>query len=68
MKVFGGVLVLGRVATGSMSTDQAQAQVYPSVADLNAVFADVLVGMPYFNLIEVGAFFGHASSVLRVQH
>jgi hypothetical protein len=59
VKVFRGVLVLGRVATGRMSADQAHTQVNPRIASLNAVLAYMLVRFFYFDLIEVSAFLGH---------
>jgi hypothetical protein len=59
VKVLGGVLILGRVATGRMSADQAHAQVDPRVACLDAVFAHMLVRLSYFDLVKVSAFFCH---------
>jgi hypothetical protein len=68
VKVFGRVLILGRVATGRMSADQAHAQVNPRIASLNAVFAYMLIRFFYFDLIEVSAFFWHRFlRVLRVK-
>ena len=57
--MLGGVLVLGRVATAHMSTSEAQAQVNPPVARLNAVLADMRVGVLDFDLVQVGACFRH---------
>jgi hypothetical protein len=59
VKVFGGMLVLGRVATGRMSANQAHTQVDPGIASLNAVFTDMLARLPYFDLIKVSAFLRH---------
>jgi hypothetical protein len=59
VKVFGGMLVLGRVATGGVSANQAHTQMDPGIASLNAVFAHMLVRLPYFDLIKVSAFFRH---------
>jgi hypothetical protein len=59
MEMLGGVLVLGRIATGRMSTDHAHTQVNPRIASLNAVFTHMLVGLSYFNLVKVSAFFWH---------
>jgi hypothetical protein len=59
VKVLGSMLVLGRVATGRMSADQAHTQVNPRIARLNAVFTHMLVGLSYFDLVKVSAFFGH---------
>jgi hypothetical protein len=59
VEMLGGVLVLGRVATGRMSADQAHTQVDPSIASLNAVLTRMLVGLSYFDLVKVSASFGH---------
>jgi hypothetical protein len=59
VEMLGGVLVLGRVATGCMSADQAHTQVDPSIASLNAVLTHMLVGLSYFDLVKVSASFGH---------
>jgi hypothetical protein len=59
VEMLGGVLVLGRVATAHMSTAEAQAQVYPGVARLNAVLANMLIGFCDFDLVQVGACFRH---------
>jgi hypothetical protein len=58
-EMLGGVLILGRIATGRMSADQAHTQVNPRIASLNAVFTHMLVGLSYFDLVEVSALFGH---------
>jgi hypothetical protein len=62
MKVLGGVLIFGRVATAYMSTNQAHAQVDPSVANLDAIFAYMSVRFSYFDLVEMRAYFCHKSS------
>jgi len=59
VKVLSGVLVLGRVATGRMSADQAHAQVDPRIARLDAIFAHMLIRLFYLDLIKVSAFFWH---------
>jgi hypothetical protein len=58
-EMFGGVLVLRRVATAHVTTTETQAQVNPGVPGLNAVFTDVLVGFSDFDLVQVGAFVRH---------
>jgi hypothetical protein len=55
VKVFGGVLVLGRIATADVAATHAQAQVDPFVAHLQALFTAVSVRLDVVNLIEVGA-------------
>ena len=59
VKMFSRVLILRRVAARSMPADEAHPQMDPSVADLYAVLTYVLVGLPYFDLVEVTAFLGH---------
>jgi hypothetical protein len=59
VKVLGGVLVLGRVATAGVSTNQAHTQVDPRVTSLNAVLTHMLVRLSYFNLVKVSAFLRH---------
>jgi hypothetical protein len=59
VKVLGRMLVLGRVATGGMATNETHAQVNPRIACLNAVLTHVLVSFSYFDLIKVRAFLWH---------
>jgi hypothetical protein len=53
--MFGGVLVLGGIAAADVTASEAQAQVDPSIAHLQALFAAFGVGFYLVNLIEVGA-------------
>jgi hypothetical protein len=62
MKVFGGVFVLGGIATADMPAAQAQAQMDPGVAHLETLFASADVGLDVTNLIGVGAAF-HGGSL-----
>src|SRR5689334_12239440 len=55
MEMFCRVLVLGRIAAADVSAAQAQAQVDPSIAHLQALFAAIGVGLYLVNLIQVGA-------------
>src|SRR5216684_6270648 len=59
VKVFGGVLVLGRVATTDIAADEAHAQMDPGIAELHAILTNMLVRFSYFDLIKVGTFFCH---------
>ena len=72
MKVFGGVLVLGGVAATDMSTDQAQAQMDPSVSHFQAFFATVFAGCPKLDLVQMCALFSHECSsrakLPRIRH
>jgi hypothetical protein len=53
MKMFGGVLVLGRIAASYFPAYHAHSQMDPGVADLDALFADMLVGGGEFDLIQM---------------
>jgi len=53
LEVFGRMLVFRRVTTTYVPARQAQAQVYPGVAHLHALFADVRFGGFDLDLIEV---------------
>jgi hypothetical protein len=55
----GGVFVPGGVATANLAADEAHAEMNPGIAKLDAFFTDMFVGLPYFDLIEVRALFGH---------
>jgi hypothetical protein len=59
LEVFGGMLVLGRVATAHMFATETQAQVNPAIAGLNAVLADMFVGFFDLDLVQVCAFVWH---------
>jgi hypothetical protein len=45
VEMFGGVLVLGRIAAAYVTAFRAQAQVDPGIADLDALFTDVHIGV-----------------------
>jgi hypothetical protein len=59
MIVFGGVLVLGRVAAANLPAGETHAKVNPRVTFFDALFTLVLLGFSNLNLIEVGAFVWH---------
>jgi hypothetical protein len=59
MKVFGRVLVLGRIAATHLAANHAQAQMNPSVSDFYAFFASAFVGVFEFDLIEMFAGSSH---------
>ena len=61
MKVFRRVLILRRVAAAHLAANHAQAQVNPGVADFYALFADMLIGGAYFDLVQMLAFLCHDS-------
>src|SRR5579863_8096822 len=53
--MFCRVLVLGRIAAADVAATKAQAQMDPSIAHFQALFAAVRVGLYFVNLIQVGA-------------
>jgi hypothetical protein len=57
--MFRGVLVFGGVATTHVSAAQAQAQVDPTVARLQALFATLGFWLHALDLIKVLAVFSH---------
>src|SRR5260370_32853292 len=59
LKMFGGVLVLRRIAATHLPAGHAHAQVNPGVTDLDAVFTDVLLGRRDLDLVQMFAFFCH---------
>jgi len=61
VKMFGGVLVFRGVATANVAATQAQAQMHPTIAHLEAFFAAFGLGFYFLNLIEVGTGIGHPS-------
>jgi hypothetical protein len=62
VKMFRSVLVLRRITAADVPAGQAKAQVYPRVADLNAIFADMFAGCFDLDLIQMRALVGHRSS------
>jgi len=60
MEVLGCMLVLRRVTTSNISASQAQAQMNPCVACLNALFTNMLTGLADFDLIQVGTLILHS--------
>jgi hypothetical protein len=55
VEVFGGVLVLGRIAATDMAADQAQAQVDPGISHLEAFLATFAAGRDFVDLLYVRA-------------
>jgi hypothetical protein len=54
-EMFGSVVVLGRIAATDIATVGAQAQMYPGVAHLHAIFTDVLRRLGDVQMVEVAA-------------
>jgi hypothetical protein len=65
MKVFGGVLVLGGIATADVAAFQAEPQMDPGVADFDAVFADVDFCVRDLNFAEMSAGCRHNAPLLH---
>jgi hypothetical protein len=59
MEVLGGVLILGRIAAAHLAAYQAQSQMHPGVAYLQAFLASAFVGVFEFDLIEMFAGSSH---------
>jgi hypothetical protein len=55
VKMFGGVLVLRRIATADVPAFQAHPQMNPGVAHFQALFATLRAGLYVSDLIQVGA-------------
>jgi hypothetical protein len=62
VEVLGSVAVLGRIATADFTAHQTHPQVNPGVPGLNTLFADVLVGRPDLDLVEMRTLLFHFSS------
>jgi hypothetical protein len=63
VEMLGRVLVLGRVAAANVPATETQTQVNPRIASLRALLTHVFTGFSDFDLIKVGAFFCHRSSL-----
>jgi hypothetical protein len=59
VEVFRGVLVLGGIAASHMPAGQAQPQMHPRVAHLDALLATSLIRVLELYLIQMFADFGH---------
>jgi hypothetical protein len=59
VKMFGCMLVLGRITTTNVSTFQAKPQMNPGVAHFDAFFAHVCIGVGNPYLLEVCTCRGH---------
>jgi hypothetical protein len=55
MKVFGGVLVLGRVTASYMTAFETEPEMHPSIPDLHAILANMDFRAGGSDLIEMGA-------------
>jgi hypothetical protein len=60
VEVFCGVFVLRGITTADVAASQAQAQMHPSVAPLEALLAAFGLWLHTFDLIEMGTGIGHA--------
>src|SRR5579859_5531759 len=62
VKMFGGMLVPGRIAATDVAANLAQAQVHPTVAHLETLFAAPQLWFQVTNLIRMGTGVGHRFS------
>lgn len=68
MKVFPGVLVLRVVAAAYVAARQAEAQVYPCVAHLQALFAAIPGGRHILNCFQMRASRCHSNLLSAHSH
>jgi hypothetical protein len=59
MEMFGGMLVLRRIAATHIPADHAHPEMNPSVPKFDALCTNVNVGRPELDLIQVFAFLSH---------
>jgi hypothetical protein len=65
VEVFGRVFILRRIATAHIAAGKTEPQVNPGVSHFYAFFADMLIRRFNFDLVEMSAFLGHQSSLLK---
>jgi hypothetical protein len=68
MEMFGRVLILRGIAASDFAANHAQPQMDPGVADLQALFTTLFVGVFEFNFIEMCAGFFHYLSLPSICH
>jgi hypothetical protein len=59
VEMFGGMLVLGRIAAAYVPTNETQAQVNPRIAGLNTLLTHMFIGFSYLDLVKMCTFFRH---------
>jgi hypothetical protein len=62
LEMFGGVLVLGGIATADMAAFEAEAQVHPCIANAQAILAPIGGGLYVSDLVEMAANGWHGRS------
>jgi len=55
VEVFGGVLILGRIAATNMPAFETETQMYPCISDFQAVFAAICAGGDLSYLVKMCA-------------
>ena len=55
MKMAGGVMIRGRIATANVPTGHAQAQMHPGASDSQTIFATASTRRDSLNLVKMGA-------------
>jgi hypothetical protein len=53
VEVLGCVLVLGGIAAANVTANQTQPQMDPGIADLHALFTNLLMSASDFDLVEM---------------
>ncbi len=59
VEVFGGVLILGRIAATNMPAFEAEAQVYPRVPDSQTILTPIRTGCDWSYLVKMCALCSH---------
>ena len=59
VEVLGGMFIFGRITAADVAAFHAQAQVNPGIADLDAIFADMFIGVLNFDLFDMIASLFH---------
>ena len=67
MEVFGGVLVLGRVAAADMPTLEADAQMHPGIANFQAILTSIRAGRDVSYRIKMCTSFCHVKLLVKAQ-
>jgi len=68
VRVFGGVAVLRRVAASNVAAIRTHSEMHPGVAQLYAIFADMLGGPSDLKMTQMGAFWRCAHPFLPGMH
>ena len=64
MEVFGGVLILGRIAAANMPALEAKAQVYPCITDFQTIFTTIRAGRDLVYMVKMCTLFSQCLLLL----